>query len=347
MQRKTKIASVVAALTLVTGGLAIGAPVAGVGGSIYACLSASAGTLTKVSTKAPKCPKGTTLITWNQVGPQGKQGLQGIQGMQGPAGATGAAGQTGLNGLNGQTGQQGPQGLMGPMGLQGSKGETGDQGLMGEKGGQGEKGETGSKGEIGAQGAQGPAGQPGTQGEKGEKGETGSEEDFKFFADTNKGEFPTWRNYYVNFNGVFWRCFSSWDSCDTPGPVRAKDSNILTYYNDEPVTDDSLQNSLVFTTGNCSGIARGYLMSSVREDYFPNAYQGFGKYFVKKKATIKMDDVKSYSIDGLCFQNSQPDWRSGSILYDGQYFDYQFTLVDILEVSYPDIEVISTYTEWR
>jgi hypothetical protein len=264
--------------------------------------------------------------------------------MQGPAGATGAAGQTGLNGLNGQTGQQGPQGLMGPMGLQGSKGETGDQGLMGEKGGQGEKGETGSKGEIGAQGAQGPAGQQGTQGEK---GEAGSEEGFKLFADTNKGEFPIWSNYYVNFNGVFWRCFSSWDSCDTPGPVRAKDSNILTYYDEEPVTDDSLQNSLVFTTGNCSGIARGYLMSSVREDYFPNAHQGFGKYFVKKKATIKMDDVKSYSIDGLCFQNSQPDWRSGSILYDGRYFDYQFTLVDILEVSYPDIEVISTYSEWR
>jgi hypothetical protein len=93
MQRKTKIASIVAALTLVTGGLAIGAPSAG--GSIYACLSASAGTLTKVSTKAPKCPKGTTLISWDRVG---------------PVGARGPAGTKGADGEDGERGERGPKG---------------------------------------------------------------------------------------------------------------------------------------------------------------------------------------------------------------------------------------------
>jgi hypothetical protein len=42
MQRSTKIASVVAALTLVTGGLAIGAPVAGGGAYLHASLPVQA-----------------------------------------------------------------------------------------------------------------------------------------------------------------------------------------------------------------------------------------------------------------------------------------------------------------
>ena len=87
MQSTTKIAAVVTALTLVTAGLAIGAPAAG--GSIYACLSASSGTLTKVSTKAPKCAKGTTLISWNQSGIQGVAGQNGAKGDVGPRGMAG------------------------------------------------------------------------------------------------------------------------------------------------------------------------------------------------------------------------------------------------------------------
>jgi hypothetical protein len=111
MQRKIKIVSVVAILTLVTGGLAIGAPSAG--GSIYACLSASAGTLTKVSTKAPKCPKGTNIISWNQVGPQGAKGQAGPAGVKGDSGAVGLKGDTGSKGDKGEAGPRGAAGLPG------------------------------------------------------------------------------------------------------------------------------------------------------------------------------------------------------------------------------------------
>ena len=96
MQRTSKITSVVVALTLVTGGIAMGSPTASK--SIYACLSASAGTLSKVSIKAPKCPKGTTLISWNQAGAQGTKGVQGAQGIQGVQGVPGPQGVQGIQG---------------------------------------------------------------------------------------------------------------------------------------------------------------------------------------------------------------------------------------------------------
>lgn len=111
MQRTTKIASVVAVLTLVTGGFAIGAPTTG--GSIFACLSASAGTLTKVSTKAPKCPKGTTPISWNRVGPQGTKGEAGPAGEKGDPGAAGLKGEAGSKGDKGEAGLRGSPGLPG------------------------------------------------------------------------------------------------------------------------------------------------------------------------------------------------------------------------------------------
>ena len=111
MQRTTKIASMVVGLTLVSGGLAIGAPTSA--GNIYACLSAAAGTLTKVSTKAPKCPKGTTVISWNQVGPQGAKGQVGPAGIKGDTGAVGLKGDTGSKGDKGEVGPRGAPGLPG------------------------------------------------------------------------------------------------------------------------------------------------------------------------------------------------------------------------------------------
>jgi len=120
MQRKFQVASLVITSTLILGGLAFGAPTQG---TIFACLSSTAGTLTKVSTKAPTCSKGATLISWNQVGAQGKQGLQGMQGQQGIPGVTGA------------TGAQGPKGQTGPSGDKGEQGAAGSQGLSGESSG--------------------------------------------------------------------------------------------------------------------------------------------------------------------------------------------------------------------
>lgn len=95
-----------------TGGIAIGAPAPG-GSAVFACLSSKAGTLSKVSTKALKCPKGTTLISWNQVGQTGRSGIQGPQGIQGPIGLSGGPGAKGEQGIPGVRGERGLQGMSG------------------------------------------------------------------------------------------------------------------------------------------------------------------------------------------------------------------------------------------
>ena len=61
---------------------------------IYGCVSKT-GTLSKVSTSSPSCPKGTSKLSW------GSQGIAGLQGIQG---------------LRGETGPVGPQGPQGPAG---------------------------------------------------------------------------------------------------------------------------------------------------------------------------------------------------------------------------------------
>ena len=131
MKSNRKILSIAAVLVVFTGGLAVGAPSNEV--SLFSCLSTS-GNLSKVSTKSPKCPKGTTLISWNKVGTQGSRGIQGVAGPTGPKGAQGEQGAQGLQGL---TGAQGEQGVQGPQGL---TGEKGDQGIRGEQGANGKDG---------------------------------------------------------------------------------------------------------------------------------------------------------------------------------------------------------------
>jgi len=100
-----------AALTLVAGGTAAGAAIAGgpvdSHGVIYGCYTTKAanGTHALVLQDAgTTCPSGTTAIQWNQQGPAGPQGSQGPKGDPGPAGPPGA------------TGAQGPQGPQGPPG---------------------------------------------------------------------------------------------------------------------------------------------------------------------------------------------------------------------------------------
>jgi hypothetical protein len=66
----------------------------------YACLSK--GTLTKVGTHVPSCPRGSKTISWNSVGPRGATGPKGTSGSKGSTGPTGSKGPTGA------TGQAGP-----------------------------------------------------------------------------------------------------------------------------------------------------------------------------------------------------------------------------------------------
>ncbi|MCX6485833.1 MAG: collagen-like protein [Rhodoluna sp.] len=86
--------------------------------SYYACVKS--GSLSLVGTKAPKCPKGSTMISWNATGTPGVNGAQGAQGIQGLPGPVGLPGPLGLQGPPGE------QGLQGLPGLKGDKGDAGD-----------------------------------------------------------------------------------------------------------------------------------------------------------------------------------------------------------------------------
>lgn len=86
MKHNTKLSLGLAALLIFGSGYAFAVPAKST--TIYACLTTT-GTLTKVSTKAPSCPKGTSSISWNQTGPAGPKGDQGLQGLQGIQGLKG------------------------------------------------------------------------------------------------------------------------------------------------------------------------------------------------------------------------------------------------------------------
>ena len=79
-------------LTLVSGVVLAASGIPGSDGKFWGCYDRT-GTL-KVVAEGSSCPKGWTLIYWNQTGPQGLQGLKGD---------TGATGATGLQGPRGDT----------------------------------------------------------------------------------------------------------------------------------------------------------------------------------------------------------------------------------------------------
>jgi hypothetical protein len=101
MNKKEKLAfAFVVALAMTSGGFAFGQSVNNVSSDqvIYACVTGVNGNITKVSNTPKTCPKGTTPISWNMVGPQGVQGMPGTAGMKGDKGETGAQGLAGASG---------------------------------------------------------------------------------------------------------------------------------------------------------------------------------------------------------------------------------------------------------
>ncbi len=108
MNKKEKLAfAVVAALAMTSGGFAFGQSVNNVSSDqvIYACVTGVNGNITKVSNTPKTCPRGTSPISWNMVGPKGDQGLQGVQGEQGLRGATGPIGSLGWEVRDFQSGE--------------------------------------------------------------------------------------------------------------------------------------------------------------------------------------------------------------------------------------------------
>jgi hypothetical protein len=82
------IAATLASLSL-TAGFAVAVPFAGNGGSIHGCVMKNG--VLEVVKAGKRCPRHSTPLPFNQVGPQGMQGVQGVQGPQGVQGIPGPA----------------------------------------------------------------------------------------------------------------------------------------------------------------------------------------------------------------------------------------------------------------
>jgi len=108
MNKREKLAfAVVAALAMSSGGFAVAQSVNNVSSDqvIYACVTGVNGNIVRVSNTRKTCPRGTTPIQWNAVGPRGEQGLPGSAVAKGDKGDTGPQGVQGLKGDPGLDGQ--------------------------------------------------------------------------------------------------------------------------------------------------------------------------------------------------------------------------------------------------
>lgn len=88
MKIKAQLVVLLSALLFALGGFAYGNALSGLDSNkvIYGCVTGINGNITKVSYVDHSCPRGSTVISWNQ------QGSQGIQGDPGPMGLPGLPG---------------------------------------------------------------------------------------------------------------------------------------------------------------------------------------------------------------------------------------------------------------
>jgi hypothetical protein len=96
-----------ATTVLMVGGGVAGAAIASgpvASGVIHACYitkaSSSGGHAIAVENSGKSCPRGTTALTWNQIGPKGATGPKGTIGLKGDTGPKGDIGPTGPPGSN-------------------------------------------------------------------------------------------------------------------------------------------------------------------------------------------------------------------------------------------------------
>lgn len=100
-------------LVLLLGGgvVAASASIPDAAGVIHGCRTNIGGVLFVIDTaKTPRCPNGSTALTWNQTGTAGPAGPAGAAGQVGPAGAAGAPGAAGAAGAPGPAGAPGVSG---------------------------------------------------------------------------------------------------------------------------------------------------------------------------------------------------------------------------------------------
>lgn len=84
---------------MTSGGLAFGQSVNNVSSDqvIYACVTGVNGNIIKVSNSPKTCPRGTSPISWNMLGPKGDAGPQGVSGEKGQKGDQGPMGSGGVS----------------------------------------------------------------------------------------------------------------------------------------------------------------------------------------------------------------------------------------------------------
>lgn len=98
MNKREKIVLAVAvALAMTSSGLAFGSATTNSSSDqvIYACVTGVNGNIVKVSSTQKTCPRGTTPISWNMVGPKGDTGATGEKGQKGDQGEQGIPGDGG------------------------------------------------------------------------------------------------------------------------------------------------------------------------------------------------------------------------------------------------------------
>jgi hypothetical protein len=66
----------------------------------YACVKKNG--LAHIYTQKPKCKKGESKLSWNNVGPAGRNGSNGTNGLNGASGKNGTNGTNGTNGVDGR-----------------------------------------------------------------------------------------------------------------------------------------------------------------------------------------------------------------------------------------------------
>jgi hypothetical protein len=131
--------------------------------TINACVKKKGGAV-HIVTKAARCKKGETKVSWANVGSAGRSGANGAAGVVGGYGASGVAGATGPAGASTETGASGATGVRGSSGSTGPAGATGETGAAGATGNKGVTGTSGPTGETGSAGASGATGTNGAVG---------------------------------------------------------------------------------------------------------------------------------------------------------------------------------------
>jgi hypothetical protein len=108
MNTREKLAfAMLAAVAISSSGLAYGQTLNTVNSNqvIYACVTGVNGNIIRVSNTLRACPRGTSPISWNSVGPKGDQGIPGTAVEKGDKGDKGVKGDPGDRGEKGEDGQ--------------------------------------------------------------------------------------------------------------------------------------------------------------------------------------------------------------------------------------------------